>query len=51
MENIIVGLKDDLISFITKKGFTINENALNILIEGELLCFNKNISFFSSYLL
>lgn len=51
MENIIAGLIDDLKNFITKKGFTINENSLNILIEGELLCFNKNISFFSSDLL
>ncbi|MFE3898545.1 MULTISPECIES: toll/interleukin-1 receptor domain-containing protein [unclassified Priestia] len=51
MESIINDLKNDLTNFITKKGFTINENSLNILIDGELLCFNKNISFLSSHLL
>lgn len=51
MESIIDVLKDDLIKFLEKKGFKINENSLNILIEGELLCFNKNITFLSSRLL
>lgn len=51
MENIIDGLKDDLTNFITKKGFSINQNSLNILIQGELLCFSKGISFLSSRLL
>lgn len=51
MENIIDGLKDDLTNFLTNKGFTINKNSLNILIEGELLCFSKGISFLSSRLL
>jgi len=51
LENIITDLKDDLINFIENKGFTINKNSLNILVESELLCFNKNITFLFSDLL
>ena len=51
MERIVSFIENDLISYITTKGFTINENALNIFIDGELSCYNRNIALFSSDLL
>lgn len=51
MESIIAGVKDDLINFVTKKGFRINGNALNILMEVEEQCYQRNIASFASDLL
>lgn len=51
LKSVIAVVKKDLVNFITSKGFSINENSLNILIEAEELCYRLNINFFSSDLL
>lgn len=48
MKKVIADLKGYLIK---KRGFSITENSLNILISGEEMCFQRNIYFFDSDLL
>ncbi|MEW4286185.1 toll/interleukin-1 receptor domain-containing protein [Priestia koreensis] len=51
MKLIVKRLRDDLTKFLAKKDMRINENALDILTKGELLCFNKSIPFVYTCLL
>lgn len=48
LENIREKIKIDLVGFIIQKGFSINDNALSILIDAEMACYERNINLFKS---
>ncbi|WAT80761.1 toll/interleukin-1 receptor domain-containing protein [Bacillus safensis] len=51
MEKVKAELEADLIYFLKKRGFSINGNALNILMNAEEMCYKRNMAFFPSDLL
>lgn len=44
-------IKEDLLNLLSEEGYSINQNALNIFISAEAMCYQKNISLFPSDLL